>query len=319
MSAAGIMQSAASINDISHAFGRWSIIGCMSSIKPKITPLQVESGDCKPRLAGGRVGCVSYLNSKPLIHGLGNDDGLSVQFDVPSRLLADLESGEVDIALCPIVDYFRSSVPLVIVPVGGICCDGPTMTVCVFSKVPLNEIVTVHADTDSHTSVALMQVILHEKLGRLPDVVDYNAKQEFGCDSASGEPQTVLLIGDKVVTNGSATDSYPYSIDLGQAWNELTGQPFVFATWLARRGTCLGELPKALDHQRIVNESRLVEIADCYADSCSWPRDMARLYLEQRIKYEVGDRQLKAVETFAGMAGKLGVISDVKSLDLWRK
>ena len=291
----------------------------MSSIKPKITPLQVESGDCEPRQVAGRVGCVSYLNSKPLIHGLGGGDGLSVRFDVPSRLLADLESGGVDIALCPIVDYFRSSVPLVIVPVGGICCDGPTMTVCVYSKVPLDEIETVHADTDSHTSVALMQVVLHEKSGRLPEVVDYDAKQEFGVGGDESYPQTVLLIGDKVVTNGSATDCYPYSIDLGQAWNELTGQPFVFATWLARRGEDLGQLPGVLDRQRIVNESKLAQIADYYADSCSWPRELARLYLEQRIKYEVGDRQLKAVETFAGMAGGLGVISDVKSLDLWRK
>lgn len=291
----------------------------MSSSKREITPVKVNSGNHETPPVTGRVGCVSYFNSKPLIHGLDADDGLSVRFDVPSRLLADLESGNVDIALCPIVDYFRSKVPLVIVPVGGICCDGPTMTVCVYSKVPFDDITMVHADTDSHTSVALMQVILHTKLGRLPDLVDYDAKGEFGGSGPDSYPQTVLLIGDKVVTNELATKRYPYQIDLGQAWRELTGQPFVFATWMARRGADLGRLPEMLQRQRITNQAKLREIADCYALQCCWPEDMARLYLQHRIKYLVGERQLQAIKQFAEMAGVLGVIDNVKRLDLWRK
>src|SRR5688572_12720402 len=105
-----------------------------------------------PRMRPGaksRIGCVSFLNSKPLIDGPEGDDALDVRFDVPSRLLDDLLSREVDIALCPVVDYQTSPVALSVVPVGGVGCDGPTLTVRLFSRRPLDRISLIHADTDS--------------------------------------------------------------------------------------------------------------------------------------------------------------------------
>ena len=50
--------------------------------------------------ATGRIGCVSFLNAKPLIEGLevaGGTGGAGGQIDlnVPSKLLADLEAGRV--------------------------------------------------------------------------------------------------------------------------------------------------------------------------------------------------------------------------------
>ena len=68
-----------------------------------------------------RVGCVSYLNAKPLIHGMEEAADAArarARYDVPSRLLDDLLSGAVDVALCPVIDYFRSPRPLVVVPSG---------------------------------------------------------------------------------------------------------------------------------------------------------------------------------------------------------
>ena len=39
-------------------------------------------------------------------------------------------------------------------------------------------------------------------------------------------------------------------VDLGEAWHTLTGLPFVFALWVARRGVELGDLPDALEQSR---------------------------------------------------------------------
>ena len=57
-----------------------------------------------------------------------------------------------------------------------------------------------------------------------------------------------LLIGDKVVTDAPPTDRYPHQMDLGEAWKDLTGLPFVYAMWMCRgprtgdqarsKGTC---------------------------------------------------------------------------------
>ena len=49
-----------------------------------------------------RVGAVNYLNSKPLIEGLGNGhDGVQLLLDLPRRLADSLAAGRVDVALVP--------------------------------------------------------------------------------------------------------------------------------------------------------------------------------------------------------------------------
>src|SRR5580700_5964331 len=111
-----------------------------------------------------RVGAVSFLNSKPLLFGLESDAGMDLTLDVPSRLLDGLAGGRLDVALLPVIDYQRKDA-LRIIPSGGIGCDGPTLTVRIFSPVPIERIDSLACDPDSHTSVALAQVILAERYG----------------------------------------------------------------------------------------------------------------------------------------------------------
>jgi chorismate dehydratase len=242
---------------------------------------------------------VSFINAKPLIEGLGAPI-CEVAFDVPSRLLEDLQTGEVDVALCPVVDYFQSQIPLEIVPVGGIGCEGPTLTVRVFSQVPLADIRVVHCDTDSHTSVMLMRVLLARRFGQRPEPAKL--------------PQAMLLIGDKVVTDSPAAVRYPHQLDLGEAWLELTGLPFVFAVWMTRAGTALGELPRQLEAQRRVNAGRIRQIADRYAAAHGWPVDLAERYLGSLLRYGIRPRELEAIRRFAAMAHELGFLPEARPL-----
>ncbi|MCE9590773.1 MAG: menaquinone biosynthesis protein [Planctomycetes bacterium] len=263
-----------------------------------------------------RVGCVSYLNAKPLIDGLEPTGDPRVRFDVPSRLLEDLESGDVDIALCPVIDFFRSRVPLEIVPVGGIGCNGPTLTVRLYSRTPIEQITAVHADTDSHTSVALLKVILDQQHNIRPTFIDYNARENVAGNRIVHQPSAMMLIGDKVVTDSPPAVTYPHQIDLGEAWHRLTGMPFVFAVWMCRRGADLGDLPALLDRRRIDNARRIAEIVDRYAPSHRWPRDLALEYLGRLLRYEVGRPELAAVERFASLAGRLGIIDSSQPLHI---
>lgn len=273
-----------------------------------------------------RVGCVSYLNAKPLIHAPGNAtatpgngaaargndaafrEAVNLQLDVPSRLIGRLTSGEVDVALCSIVDFFRGGQPLELVPVGGIGCAGPTLTVRLFSRVPIENITTVHADTDSHTSVLLLRVLLADLYGLSPRMIHYDTRaSETGSDPIF--PEAVLLIGDKVVTAGPAATVYPYQLDLGAAWHDLTGRPFVFATWMKRRGTDLGGLPLLLEKQLKANLARLDEIVAAYAAPHGWPADLAAEYLGEILRYRVGADELAAVEHFATRLSELRLIA----------
>jgi len=277
------------------------------------------TGHAPPTPTTYRIGCVSYLNAKPLIDGLDDEPGLTVRSDVPARLLADLESGEVDIALCPVIDFFASAHELALVPVGGIGCEGPTLTVRLYSKVPIEQVTTLHADTDSHTSVALAQILLSKLFGVRPKIIDYNARERVAEGRIDEQPEAMLLIGDKVVTGSPLAVQYPYQLDLGEGWHELTGLPFVFAMWMARRGVDLGDLPARLSARLDANLPQRLLIAERYAQQHGWPSELAEHYLIDVLRYRVGRLELEAVARFGRLAREHGLVDTDRAVWLYRQ
>ena len=266
------------------------------------TPGSLEGVPPAAAVTPRRVGCVSYLNAAPLIVGLDAEPDTTVRVDVPSRLLDDLLAGEVDIALCPVIDYFTSPEPLTLVPAGGICCEGPTLSVRLYSKLPINEITTLHADTDSHTSVALVQILLRELYDVAPTMIEYHARESVAQGKIAEQPEAVLLIGDKVVTSSPLAVTYPYQLDLGEAWHLLTDLPFVFATWMTKTGTALGDLPTQLRRRLDKNLPQVVLIAEQQAKRHGWPVELAEHYLGQVLRYRVAQRELEAIKRFGAYA-----------------
>jgi chorismate dehydratase len=254
------------------------------------------------------VGCVSFLNSKPLIDGAGDSLGGPVRFEVPSRLLDLLLNQEVKIALCPVIDFQLSKEKLKVVPVGGICCAGRTLTVRVFSRGPLGKVTRVYADTDSHTSVNLMRVLFARLYGTRPEVVP------LGQAGPGEQRECMLLIGDKVVTQEPSAEAYPYQMDLGEAWHKMTGRPFVFATWLALEETDLGDLPARLKALREGNAGRIHEIVATYAVRLGWDVARAHEYLGSLLHYSVGEPELAAMELFWKEAYALGLIGELRGM-----
>ncbi len=258
------------------------------------------------------VAAVSFLNARPLIDGLEREPAISVLTDVPSRLLETLTSARARIALCPVIDFQTTDSDLCIVPVGAIGSDGPTHTVRVFSRVPIRKINRVHIDGDSHTSVALLEIVLEALNGRRPELTTL----ETPVAQAVDPPETVLLIGDKVVRDEPTVGLFPYQLDLGEAWKSLSGLPFVFATWLARTGEDLGELPSTLSRYRKRNLLRIPEIVATHADG--WPEDLANRYLGHILRYEIGPRELESIALFWGRCRALGLIDDLRPMRLYR-
>jgi predicted solute-binding protein len=171
-----------------------------------------------------RLGVVSFLNSRPLIAGLDRDPRVELRFDVPARLPRYLDDGRVDAGLIPIVDVLRSGGRYHVLSDACIGCDGETMTVRVFAQVPPDRVQTLWVDGDSHTSVALARVLWREIYHRELELRQVDTPKED-----VSELPAVLLIGDKVVDPGRG--SFAYEVDLGGAWRQHTGLPFVFAVW----------------------------------------------------------------------------------------
>ncbi len=243
-----------------------------------------------------RLASVSYLNAKPLIYGLESSDDLQIALDVPSRLLEDLQEDWFDIALLPVIDYQRME-NLCVVPAGGIGSEEQTLTVRIFSKRPIEQIQTLACDTDSHTSVALARIILAEKFHIHPELVPLDRAKT---DDAR------LLIGDKVICE--EPQGFPHQLDLGEAWRQLTGLPFVFAVWTARGGVDLRNVPEQLERAKNEGLAHVEEIIERFAVPRGWPADIARRYLTHHLQFDIGERELEGVRLFHELAAKYGLI-----------
>jgi len=246
-----------------------------------------------------RIGSVSFLNAKPLIYELEADDSLELTLDVPAKLLDGLLADRFDVALLPVIDYQRMG-GLEVVPAGGIGSDGETLTVRIFSRGPVATIKRLACDTDSHTSVALARVLLAERFDAKPEFVDLTA--------AAGGADALLLIGDKVVCE--EPKGYEVQLDLGRTWKEVTGLPFVFAVWMAREGVDLEDLPVRLEAAKRAGLANVDELVTKFAVPRGWPADVARRYLTQHLKYDIGVRELEAIALFHRLAAKHGILAD---------
>ena len=250
------------------------------------------------------IAAVGYLNTAPLIEGLGAWEGAELIRAVPARIAPMLADGSADIGLASVVDFARAQGGLVMIPSGMIGCDGPTLTVRLFSSVPIGEIETVYADTDSHTSVVLCDLLLRERHGVRAAFVNFDVREQT--DHDTGWPETLLMIGDKVVTGSPPAVRYPHQIDLGRAWYDTTGLPFVYAAWMTRAERADDPRIRAaaamLERTRLRNRARLDRIVTDRARASGWPEDLARRYIGQLLRFEPDARAREGVARFLDMA-----------------
>ena len=276
----------------------------MTSV-PTFTPdqkpvLELSPGPLDPG-APLTIGMVSYLNTLPLISGLERVEGVQLARTVPADQVGLLEAGQVDVALCSVVDLVRSSVPLSVVPVGMLGCQGPTLTVRLFSRRPLAELTRVLCDSDSHTSVRLIKVLFQALYGIEIETTVFDPRSDFEVSDADA----FLLIGDKVMNNSLPLEFHEHQLDLGEAWFTVTKLPFVFATWMCRSDLSEEQADRVrriailLDRARRRNAHRLSELAFSEADRFNWDSPgMARQYLEELLRFEFTDQAREAMSRF---------------------
>jgi len=247
-----------------------------------------------------RLGVVSFYNSRPLIHGLEADSQITLRFDVPSRLAARLHEKEVDAALVPVVDYARAGDAWQTVSDACIACDGPTLTVRVFARRPAEQLRRLHVDGDSHTSVVLARLLWERWFARPVEIVPYDVPG--GPDAC----EAVLLIGDKVVQ--AAPRGFPYQIDLGQAWKDWTGLPFVFAVWAARASGDWAYLARRLSEARDRGTADPAGIAQRYGPALGWPVALAEAYVRRFMRYVLTPEARAGMERFVREAQAAGCV-----------
>jgi chorismate dehydratase len=264
----------------------------------------------KARAGGGavpaavRLGAVSYLNVEPIIHGLDRDERFSLLREVPSRVAERLHAGEIDLGTIPSIEYAFGD--YAIVPGIAIGSRGPVRSVNLYHQRPVSELRRVALDTSSRTSVALLKVLLRDRLGRDPEYV----AMAPSLDAMLGAADAALMIGDPALYSEGSVEH----LDLGLAWQQATGLPFVYAFWAGPLGVIDAAGVAALQAALASGRNALREIAQGYA---AHGADHARTneeYLTEHIQFDLGEAEQAGLREFYGRSFALGLIPRIPEL-----
>lgn len=237
-----------------------------------------------------KVTAVSYLNTKPFLYGMVNtgfDQEIDLQLDIPSVCAQKLKDGEVDLGLVPVAVIPELETPYVI---SDYCIGtvGQVKTVCIYSDCPIESITHLYLDYHSRTSVELAQLLLKKHWKHEPHYL----KATEGFIDEIGGTKAAVVIGDRCI---GLDQKHPYVYDLGTAWMEYSGLPFVFAAWVSNR---------PLDPQFIANLNKALEVGLAHIPQLIYllptpdPSFDLHTYFTKSISYNLDRDKKKALALF---------------------
>lgn len=252
-----------------------------------------------------RVGSVPYLNARPLVYGMNCD----VVLIPPSELAARMHRREIDLGLVPIAEVLEHD-HYDIVDGIAIASRGTVRSVYLTHRVPVGKIKRVAVDTASRTSAWLVRVILKEA---------YRIEPEFYPRPAGGtleRHEAMMLIGDEAIEHVLRNGSDPV-LDLGEAWLELTGLPFVYAVWALQTGLNGDLMTPGLSVAQMLREVKatgLASIEKIVQDSREGTLEFRREYLTRHVRFDLGPREKKAIARFQRYLKEMNLIKECHEL-----
>lgn len=237
------------------------------------------------------LGSVPYLNALPLYRPLESSGVARIIRVVPARLGVHLQNGECAAALLPIVDHFRDPQSF-LVSDACIGSNGAVRSVLLFTKKAPRDIESVAADTSSHTSVALLRVLLADAFKAQPPFIDHVPELEQMLQAHDA----ALIIGDNAL---EAAQNPPHGVeilDLGDCWKQLTGLPFVFAAWIARQKT--ENLDDLLSQTRDEGEKNLTQIVGENPIPTQLSSAIIEDYLRHAVTFHLNESHRAGLEEF---------------------
>jgi chorismate dehydratase len=244
-----------------------------------------------------RVGCVKYLNARPLIRGWPG----KVEFDHPSALCQRLAKGQLDVALVSSFEFLRNPIYRIVDDV-SISSDGPVYSVVVAHRGEFSDIEEIELDPASETAVNLLRCLLAELglTGAVP--------------ASAGLSLARLIIGDQaIIFQQNHVGEFQFW-DLGEQWKKLTGHPFVYALWLIRP-----EVPDAksiAERLRGLRDKNLADIpvivSDAVTDVADNKQEITQEFLDryynEHLRFGFGSREKQGLQTFGDLCAKHGVL-----------
>ncbi len=271
------------------------------------------------------IGLIDYLNTMPFHYDLAERlQDVDVHFErgVPSMMNRMLKSGEIDIAPISAIETARNADEYVVLPGLSIASLGAVKTVLLFSWASdMSELdgKSIALTDHSATSVALLKVLCHERYKIVPNFTV--TRQHL--PSMLAEHQGALIIGDDALVEGvhhrtltpppsplpvnKEGESLPYIFDLSDEWLKMTGLPFTFSVWAARK-----DKAQALADAGVfdalyastamgLTENGRDTLAQGYAGRLGLPAGVCRRYLRD-LRYNLTEDDLAGLKLFLELA-----------------
>jgi len=237
-----------------------------------------------------RVGSVQALNAVPLTRGIEEQ----VVYATPAKLAEMLRRDELDAALVSIVEPLLHDRYDILDGV-AVASLGEVRSVFLAHRRPLEQVKEIFCDPASLTSVLLLKVLLAER-GLKPE---FKPLENY---AAAKEKDFVLLIGDPALDFVLSPHDHEI-FDLGAAWQELTGLPFVFAAWALRRGVENRELRRRLTEAKDFGLDTLEHII---ASRPEYTEEFRKDYLGWHIHFHLGSDEKRGIAKFVELLRKHG-------------
>jgi chorismate dehydratase len=270
-------------------------------------------------MAKARVGRIAYLNVLPIYFALENifaENGFHLVRGTPSELNASMRRGEVDLGSISAMEYGRAFRDYLLLPDLSISSQGAVGSVLLFSRVPFSRLDgrTIRVSAASASGAALVKILMAELFQVRPR---YQTGQLAGVDLK--EVAAVMAIGDEALRL-SAAGTMPFELDLGQAWQELTGLPFVFGVWAVRRDFAAARPEATAALHRLLLRSRdwglgsLAELSRIAAGFFNLSPAQILTYF-RRLNYSLSPEHEEGLATFFNYLYNLGELPEEPELE----
>ena len=269
-----------------------------------------------------RIGCVKYLNARPLIHGWPGP----VRFDHPAVLCAQLANGDLDVALVSSFEFLRNPIYRIVDDL-SISSAGPVYSVVVAHHGDISEVDEIELDPASETSVNLLRCLLAElnltprEVGNIDlqsvrpaglQPVGYDGAKNISARRTGNIPMfptarhARLLIGDQAIRSRQAHAEQFRFWDLGEQWNKLVGLPFVYALCLIRPE--VRNYKSVAARLRKLRNENLADIDKLVAEEKEFDPDFSRRYYRENLRFSFGEKEKAGLMAFCSLCEKYGLL-----------
>ena len=236
-----------------------------------------------------RVAAVNYLNTKPLLYGIKRSavyNEIELLEDYPANVAQMIMDGTADVGLIPVAVIPKLAESHIITDY-CIGCNGPVASVCIFSEVPIEKVEKVFLDYQSRTSVMLAKVLLKEYWKSNAELIDASG-EDFR--SQINGTTAGLVIGDRALAQRQYST---YIYDLGEAWKDHTGLPFVFAAWVSNK-----KLPQEFINEfNVANGLGFQHLEEVIGENPYAFYDLS-VYYNQNISYNLDPLKQQGLQIF---------------------